>query len=89
MPAYNGTIKKDYQSLIEDIHLWLEEVKDSRSGLRNWYGSFSIPHEKNIEPGGLYRLTLEDGRSGDIIISNVQIDENEVFIRFMGTGPLK
>ncbi|MBU1181172.1 MAG: hypothetical protein KKF00_03200 [Proteobacteria bacterium] len=89
MPQSYGTIKEGDQALLENILIWFEITQDQRSGLKDWYGSFELPSGRHIEPGGPYRLTLSDGRSGDILISNIQIGGTGSSVQFQGSGPLK
>lgn len=89
MPQSYGTIKADDQVILENIYIWFEITEDQRSGLKDWHGSFELPSGRHIEPGGPYRLTLSDGRSGDILISNIQICGTGSSVQFQGSGPLK
>lgn len=53
-------------------------------------GSFKLPIEKNIKAGGPYRLILDDGRSGDIIITNIERSSSgKHLVNFKGSGLLK
>ena len=40
-----------------------------QSGIKEWAGHFVLPKGQFILPG-MYRLILDDGRSGDILISH-------------------
>ncbi len=66
-----GKIKEGDLTIIENIPILFEFKKKPRSGLSEWHGSFKLPIEKNIRPGVPYRLILDDGRAGDIIITNI------------------
>ncbi len=89
MPQSYGTIKEGDQVLLENILIWFEITQDQRSGLKEWYGSFELSSGSHIEPGGPYRLTLSDGRSGDILISNIQTGGTGSSVQFQGSGPLE
>jgi hypothetical protein len=84
-----GTIKDGDKILIENVAIWYDVTIDPRSGLKGWYGSFTSQTEKYVEPGRPYRLILDDGRSGDILISNVEIRGSDCTVRFRGSGTLK
>jgi hypothetical protein len=88
MPQSYGTVKDDEQVLLENIPIWFEVTEDPRSGLKEWYGSFELSSGSHIELGGPYRLTLSDGRSGDILITNIQIGGTGSSVHFQGSGPL-
>jgi len=89
MPQSYGKIKEGDSTIIENIPIWIHSKINSRSKLSEWHGSFTLPIEKNIEPGGPYQLILDDGRSGDIIITNLKANSSGrlVFI-FKGSGSL-
>lgn len=83
-----STIKKDKKILFENITLWFNEFQDSGSGLTDWHGSFYLSTADWIEPGAPYQITLSDGRSGDIIISDVQKMGDAINVMFQGSGGL-
>ena len=88
-----GTVQQGGEVLAEHVEVWLQESVDPRSGIMDWDGSFAVPAGVFLEPGNLYRLMLEDGRSGDVIVSEIQISSGirgqAIPIRFVGTGPLR
>ncbi len=90
MPQSYGKIKKGDSTIIENIPIWIDFKVDPRSKLSEWHGSFKLPIEKNIRPGGPYRLILDDGRSGDIIITNIERSSSgKHVVNFKGSGLLK
>jgi hypothetical protein len=74
---------------LEGLTVYLEEVTDP-SGLRSWYGVFQLGIGESIGMGaGPFRLNLEDGRSGDILIRNLTISSGApTQVSFVGSGPL-
>jgi hypothetical protein len=61
----------------------------SREGIRVWGGHFALPLEaQNLELGP-YRLTLEDGRSGDIQIDSISVKGIQSMAYFQGLGDLQ
>jgi hypothetical protein len=61
----------------------------SREGIRVWGGTFALPLEaQNLELGP-YRLTLDDGRSGDIQIDSVSVKGIQSMAYFQGLGDLQ
>ncbi|MHC2995451.1 MAG: hypothetical protein IBV53_08135 [Candidatus Atribacteria bacterium] len=90
MPQSYGKIKEGDSTIIENIPIWIDSKKNPRSMLLEWYGSFTLPIEKNIKPGGPYQLILDDGRTGDIIITNVERSSSgKHVVYFKGSGLLK
>jgi hypothetical protein len=90
MPQSYGKIKKGDSTIIENIPIWIDFKIDPRSKLSKWHGSLTLLNEKNISPAdNPYRLILDDGRSGDIIITNLKINSSGRFvIIFQGSGGL-
>ncbi len=88
MIKINGTIKDIEGNIIEnDIPICIE-VKNSKNGKKHWYGSFktskTLMLSKSTEK---CRIELEDGRSGDIIITHQFVPQTET--EFIGTGALE
>ncbi len=81
-----GTIKKGDQVLLDNIPIRFEVNHDQRSGLKEWYGSFELSSGSPIELGSSYSLILSDGRSGDILISNIQTGSSRNSAQFRGSG---
>ena len=70
--------------VLKNIVVRIEEVGGH---IRSWHGSFEIG-DKHI-PLGEYRIKLDDGRSGDIIISNMSTGSHgKTQMAFQGSGPL-
>ncbi len=84
-----GKIKKGGLVLIDHIPILISPRTNHVSRLSGWYGSFVSPTFTNITPGGPFQLFLDDGRSGNIIITNIKITGSvkQVFY-FMGSGLL-
>jgi hypothetical protein len=88
MEYLRATLKEGTQILFENLNINLA-VRKSPSGLKEWYGSFELPGGGHIDPGGPYRLILEDGRSGNILISDILISSDlPTLVHFLGSGPL-
>jgi len=90
MPQSYGKIKKGVSTIIENIPILIDFKIDPRSKLSEWHGSFTLLIKKNISPAGNpYRLILNDGRTGDIIITNLKINSSGRFVViFRGSGLL-
>ena len=55
----------------------------------NWSGYLLIKSEKDVVPGGIYILKLEDGRAGQLRIDTVTPDDSDkVRAMFVGEGSL-
>ena len=89
MVVLRGTILSGDEILVKHSAVYINEKTDSDSGIVRWFGSFDLPTGTHIEPGGPYRIQLEDGRSGNILVLNVQIGSiSGSVVDFQGTGPL-
>ena len=61
----------------------------SREGIRVWGGHFALPLEaQNLELGP-YRLTLDDGRSGEIRIDSISVKGIQCMAYFQGVWDLQ
>jgi hypothetical protein len=85
-----GMIKKGDLTIVENIPIWIDIKIDPRSKLSEWHGSFTLLIKTNISPeGNPYRLILDDGRSGDIFITNLKTNSSGRFVVvFQGSGLL-
>jgi hypothetical protein len=85
MEYLRASVKEAEEVLFENLGVNLYVCK-SASGLEDWYGSFELPAGGHIEP---VELILEDGRSGDILISDISISSDlPTLVHFLGSGPL-
>lgn len=84
-----GKIKKGDSVLIDNVSILIRSRTNQISKLPKWHGSFVSLTLTNIKPGGSFQLFLDDGRSGNIIITNIKITSSvkQVFY-FMGSGLL-
>lgn len=84
-----GKIKKGDSVLIENVSILIDSTINKKSKLKEWHGSFVLPALKNITPGSPFQLFLDDGRSGNIIITDIKITSSaKQLFYFMGSGPL-
>jgi hypothetical protein len=79
-----ATIRDGDTILAEGVDVWIESGKRA-SGLDYWEGRFSMPDVVLLPAGGPFRLDANDGRSGDILISDVEFGRPTQG-RFRGTG---
>lgn len=83
MTNFKATIyRQDGGELLKDIVVKIQEVGGN---IQSWEGSFEIG-DKHIELGQ-YRIKLEDGRGGDIVINKMSAGSSgETRMRFQGSG---
>lgn len=80
-----GTIEERGQPILRDIAVRVGESRPDDHDSQ-WFGSFDVPDgAQGVNEGGRYRLVLEDGRSGDILVENAEGPH----VGFMGVGRLQ
>jgi hypothetical protein len=73
--------------LLGEVTGELRERRDA-AGVPRWNGFFRIDHQ--LEPDQVYRLYLEDGRSGEVLVSVRSLEPDmSGAVSFTGLGPLK
>ncbi len=83
-----GTITRGDDMLADRVNVWFEKVQHGK--LYDWHGGLTMPGGVSMPTGGPYRLTLDDGRSGEIVITNIRVSSSDkTEATFEGSGPLK
>ncbi len=89
MERVRGKILLDGDKVVFDnVDIGIEIIEPLPSGVKAWYGAFTVEGLSGVEPGGPYRLILEDGRSGDIRINKLKSSSSGTTVLFEGNGPL-
>ena len=87
MERVTATISDGSKVLVADVDAWVQ-MTTSPGGLRGWHGSFVLPRGSYVPVGGPYSFVTTDGRSGQILISNVSTGSHQpTQVQFAGTGP--
>ena len=74
-------------TLIADTEVGIEEFHGA--GPTSWLGAFTEATHTELRPGETYWLVLDDGRSGQVFISqSSQPSKNGMFLAFRGCGAL-
>jgi hypothetical protein len=76
-----GDLIREQQILLHNIEVQIKEVK---LNAKQWRGQFVTVSALPLDRRQLYKLRLEDGRSGDILITGAAGDT----LRFRGVGLL-
>ena len=88
MEHVDVTIHDNEKIIVENVNAWIE-TSETPSGHLDTNGGFSLPGNMYIESGGPFKLETDDGRSGQIIITNVQeSSQHPTEVYFKMTGPL-
>ena len=64
---FNGTILEGERVVAFEVE-GDYRVSTRRGGTQFWEGSVSVPRETVVHDGARYRLRLDDGREGEIIV---------------------
>jgi hypothetical protein len=89
MAYFSGTVMRGDQVAVDGVSGRLDYVTFPNGG-SEWRGEFRLPQGQSAPAGGGYRLVLDDGRSGDIIISRSSIGGHQATaVNFEGSGPLR
>ena len=89
MPFYNCAIcQQDGSLLAKDATVVIEETE--RGGVTEWYGTITGKHLESLVAGQTYRLTLDDGHSGEFFVrKNTSAGETDRAVAIHGAGPLQ
>jgi hypothetical protein len=65
-------------------------IDESPSGHKSFHGFFGLPlGPTKMMADHTFRLALEDGRSGEIVVKEIEMSSNgPTRVRFTGSGPL-
>jgi hypothetical protein len=73
--------------VVEGVKVMIEEEEGDEGG---WHGTLSVTHRTPVLAGQRYRLVLDDGRSGEILIRrNTFAGGDDRAVAFRGQGPLR
>ncbi len=93
MKFSHANVEQEDRIVAEGVGVFYETFTNPRSGMSDWRGYFEASPELidvfwNL---GNYRLALEDGRAGDIVVNNVDFTfpQEAGKIHFLGAGPLE
>jgi hypothetical protein len=81
-----GTLYGGGKAVSVTVSLSVTNEGESR---QSWFGGFLWPPGEHLEPGGPYRVELDDGRAGDVLILYHLTSDGCPGAAFRGTGPLE
>ncbi len=83
-----GKITRDDDILADSVDVWFEKVQYGK--LCDWDGGLALRRGHSIGVGVPYRLELDDGRSGEILVTNIRFSGSaQTNALFQGTSSLK
>lgn len=94
MEQFRGNILDGDRVLAANVEGVMERTWPRGGRLYEWHGQLELPSgaapPEFISVGGPYRLKLEDGREGDILVSRIGMSSHgSTSVEFQGTGPLE
>jgi len=81
----HGKITRGGEMLADDVTVWFEKVQHGK--FHDWHGGLTLPEGHSIGVGGPYRLELDDGRSGEILVTKIRFGGTDA--AFQGSSELK
>ena len=76
MHHFRGTLKDGETSVLNPANVYIEYLGPQDGTRSNWNGYLLIAAENAVEPGVVYTLSLEDGRSGQLVVDRISPDED-------------
>ena len=77
----------DGSPVAERVTVTIEET--NHAGVRSWYGTVTAGHLTPLSAGKTYRITLEDGRTGEFVVRrNTFAGGENRAVSIHGTGTL-
>jgi hypothetical protein len=82
---FHGKVLRDDKVVLDDVTGELDVTGSSGGGFSSWSGRLNAP-VRSLLPRLVYRLILDDGRSGNFFATSFS---PQGFIGFKGTGSLQ
>ena len=88
MTSIRARILKENNVIYDGVDVWLKETQGPSH--KSWEGYFDLDlYTVDLMSGG-FQIILADGRSGEIIVTNVSTGSNSsTEVDFLGAGPLE
>ena len=89
MHHFRGKLLPGGQALSRSANVYVDYDSAEVDVSSQWSGYLLVGSEKDVVPGGIYTLKLEDGRAGQLRIDTVTPDDSDKFrATFVGEGSL-
>ena len=91
MHHFRGRLLDGDKSRLDPANVYIQFHHTTAGGpAQGWNGYLLVASETELEPGGFFNLTLEDGRSGTLRIDHLAPDDSgKSRAYFVGEGPLQ
>ena len=81
MHHFRGKLFQGDKLCLDPANVYIDYDSTEVDVTSNWSGYLLIKSEKDVVPGGIYTLKLEDGRTGQLRIDALAPDDSESFER--------
>ncbi len=89
MHHFRGTLFQADKLCLDPANVYIDYHSTPANFTSAWSGYLLIKSDKDVVPGGIYTLKLEDGRAGQLRIDTLTPDDTDkVRATFVGTGSL-
>jgi hypothetical protein len=89
MHHFRGKLFQGDKLCLDPANTYVEYGPTAASLTSEWSGYLLVGSEKDVVPGGIYTLKLEDGRAGKLQIGTLTPDDSDkVRAMFVGEGSL-
>ncbi|MBX6315569.1 MAG: hypothetical protein IRY99_22045 [Isosphaeraceae bacterium] len=89
MHHFRGKLLEGNRIHLDPANVYIQYHSTPGGSRQGWYGYLLVASETDVEPGGVYTLKLEDGRSGLLQIDRLAPDPSgKIRATFVGDGPL-
>jgi hypothetical protein len=91
MHHFRGKLLDGDQTRLDPANVYIQFHHTAAGGpVEGWNGYLLIAAESDVELGLTYTLTLGDGRSGNLRVDHLALDDTGKFRAFfVGEGPLQ
>ena len=89
MHHFRGKLFQGDKLCLDPANVYIDYDSTEVDVTSEWSGYLLVGSEKDVVPGGIYTLKLEDGRAGQLRIDTLTPDDSDkVRAMFVGEGSL-
>ena len=89
MHHFRGKLFQGDKLCLDPANVYIDFQATEVAAVSGWSGYLLVGSDKDVVPGGIYTLKLEDGRAGNLRIDTLTPDDSDkVRAMFVGAGSL-
>ena len=89
MHHFRGKLFQGDNVCLDPANVYIDNNATEVDAASAWSGYLLVGSDKDVVPGGIYTLKLEDGRAGKLRIDSLTPDDSDkVRAMFVGVGSL-